>query len=203
MNLHDVDIVSSCLGCLRCGYDNTCAFQTSDGFVPFFRERIENADILVLAGTVRDRYLSARWKTFFDRQFFENHRPMLEGVKVGMLVSGPLRQLPHLREMIEAYAEMHHAELVGWVTDESHDSPSIDRQIDDLAFRLVRALDQRFVSPPTFRGVGGAKIFRDSVFGWMRFPFVSDHHTFKERGAYDFPHKDLRSRATNTLLTSM
>jgi multimeric flavodoxin WrbA len=203
VNLYDVDIASSCLGCLRCGYDNTCAFEGSDGFVPFFRERVENADILVIAGTVRDRYLSARWKTFFDRQFFENHRPMLDGVKLGMLTSGPVRQLPHLREMIEAYAELHHGELVGWVTDESHDSPSIDGQIDDLAFRLVRALDQAFVSPPTFRGVGGATIFRDSVFGWMRFPFVSDHRSFRDRGLYDFPQKDVRTRATNSLLTSL
>lgn len=203
VNLYDVDIASSCLGCLRCGYDNTCAFEGSDGFVPFFRERVESADILVIAGTVRDRYLSARWKTFFDRQFFENHRPMLDGVKLGVLVSGPVRQLPHLQEMIEAYAEMHHAELVGWVTDESHDSPTIDTRIDDLAFRLVRALEQGFVSPPTFLGVGGAKIFRDDVFGWMRFPFVSDHHAFKDSGAYDFPQKELRTRATNTLLASL
>lgn len=203
VNLHDVDIVSSCLGCLRCGYDNTCAVEGSDGFVPFFRERVENAEILVLAGTVRDRYFSARWKTFFDRQFFENHRPMLEGVKMGVIASGPVRQLPHLRQMIDAYAEMHHAEMIGWVTDESHDSPTIDRQIDDLAYRLVRGLDTLFVSPPTFLGVGGAKIFRDSVYGWMRFPFVSDHHTFRQNGAYDFPQKDLRARATNTLLASL
>jgi multimeric flavodoxin WrbA len=203
LNLHDVDIAASCQGCLRCGWDNTCVFEGRDGFVPFFRERVETADLLVLAGTVRDRYLSARWKSFFDRQFFENHRPVLDGTKIGILTSGPVQALPHLREMLEAYIEMHHGELVGWVTDESHDSAVLDRQIDDLAFRLVRAHEDGFASPPSFLGVAGAKIFRDEVFSWMRFPFVSDHRAFRETGVYDFPQKDRASRVRNAFYISM
>lgn len=203
VNLRDVDIAASCQGCIRCGYDNTCVYEGVDGFVPFFRERVETADILVLAGTVRDRYLSWRWKTFFDRQFFENHRPILDGVKMGVLVSGPLSQLPHLREVLEAYAEMHHAELVGIISDEEHDSPILDRRIDDLAVRLVRAAATGYVSPASFRGVGSAKIFRDAVYGWMRFPFIADHHSFKDLGLYDFPQKDRRTRLGNALLTSV
>lgn len=203
VNLHDVDIVASCQGCLRCGWDNTCAFEGHDGFVPFFRERVETADILVFAGAVRDRFLSARWKSFFDRQFFENHRPVLEGVKLGVLVSGPLDRLPHLREVLEAYAELHHAELVGWVCDEGHDSPTLDAQIDDLAIRLARAARTAYTSPRDFRGVGAETLFRDAVFGWLRFPFLADHRSYREAGRYDFPQKDRRTRATNAVLASL
>lgn len=203
VNLRDVDIASSCLGCLRCGYDNTCVFDGVDGFVPFFRERVERADILVIAGTVEDRYFSYWWKTFFDRQFFENHRPVLEGVKIGVLASGPVGELPHLKEVLEAYAERQQAELVGWVTDEEHDSRAIDLRIDDLARRLIRAVRDDYRSPSTFLGVGTAKILRDSIHSWMRFPFVSDHRTYRREGHYDFPQKDHRTRLTNTVLANL
>jgi multimeric flavodoxin WrbA len=203
VNLRDVDIASSCLGCIRCAYDNTCVFEGVDGFIPFFRERVEQADILVIAGTVRDRWLSFWWKTFLDRQFFENHRPVLEGVEIGVLVSGPAGGVPHLYETIAAYAEAQHAELVGWVCDEEGDSLVLDRRIDDLARRLVRAAGREYRSPMTFRGEGTHRIFRDSVYTWMRFPFVADHRSYRENGYYDFAHKDRRSRVTNTVLASL
>ncbi|MEI6179819.1 MAG: hypothetical protein WCP31_03625 [Chloroflexales bacterium] len=35
------------------------------------------ADVLVYAGQMVDRYLSARWKMFFDRIFFNTRTPVL------------------------------------------------------------------------------------------------------------------------------
>jgi len=34
---------------------------------PVASERLKAADVVILAGAIRDRYLSSRWKLFFDR----------------------------------------------------------------------------------------------------------------------------------------
>jgi hypothetical protein len=94
------------------------------------------ADILILAGSVQDRYLSARWKIFFDRGFFMNHVPLFAGKQIGCLVSGPLAQLANLRQILEAYFECQQANFVGIVTDECVSSEELDRLLDGLAGRL-------------------------------------------------------------------
>lgn len=203
VNLHDVDIKASCQGCLHCAYDNQCIFEGKDGFTTFYRDTVEAADVLVFAGTIRDRYLSSRWKTYFDRSFFENHRPTLRGRQIALLTSGPLRQLSNLGEILTAYVQVQEANLVGWVTDEVEDSATLDALIDDLALRSARTARDRYVAPRTFLGVGGHKIFRDAVYGWMRVPFVSDHRTYKKLGLYDFPQKNWKVRFRNALYLSV
>ena len=126
VRLGGLDVKGGCLGCLRCGYDNTCVYEGKDGFVDFYKAKVKPADILVFAGTVRDRFLSSRWKTFFDRAFFNNHIPTLTGKQIGFLISGPVRQLPDLREIITAYCEWQQANLVDIVTDEYEDSATVD-----------------------------------------------------------------------------
>ncbi len=49
-------------------------------------------------------------------------------------------------------------------------------------------------------GVGGTKIFRDDIFGGLKFPFRNDHIIYKRDGHYDFPHKFRKSRIINTIL---
>jgi multimeric flavodoxin WrbA len=137
VDLAAVDIKSGCLGCLRCGLDNECQFEGKDAFTTLFRDRVMTADILFFAGDIRDRYLSARWKTFFDRSFFRGHAPSLTGKQLAWIVAGPLRQLPNLCQFMEAYTEMHGANLLGIVSDEYADSAQIDALLDDLAVRGV------------------------------------------------------------------
>jgi hypothetical protein len=48
--------------------------------------------------------------------------------------------------------------------------------------------------------VGALKIFRDDIWGRLRFPFQADHRFYKRHGIYDFPHKDYKARAANTAL---
>ncbi|MCK5075586.1 MAG: NAD(P)H-dependent oxidoreductase, partial [Calditrichia bacterium] len=83
INLHDIDIKGSCLGCIQCGYDNHCRYEGKDGYIDFYNTKIKTADILIYAGTITDRYLSSRWKLFFDRSFYNNHVPTLTGKQVG------------------------------------------------------------------------------------------------------------------------
>jgi len=196
-NLHSLDIKGSCLGCIHCGYDNTCIYSGKDEFIDFYNSKLKSADILVFAGAIRDRYLSSLWKTFFDRGFFNTHTPSFSGLQVAFLISGPLSQLPNLRQIIEGYTEWQQANLVGIVTDEHPNSAEIDGMLRELAQRSIDYSNLRYVKPPTFLGVGGTKVFRDDIWGPLRFPFRADHRFYKSNGTYDFPQKDYSSRMRN------
>lgn len=202
-NIRDINIKGGCLGCIKCGYDNVCAWTGKDDFIDFFNSRIICADILILAGEIRDRYLSWQWKQFFDRSFFNTHRPVLKGKQIGFIVSGPLGQIPNLRQILEAYTQWHQANLIDFVIDETGTSREIDARIDSFAKRAVEYASRGYLRPATFLGVGGTKIFRDDVYGKLRFAFLSDHAYYKKHGVYDFPHKNYKMRLTNAMFTLM
>jgi hypothetical protein len=199
LNLHDVDIKGGCQGCIHCGYDNQCVYARADGFVEFYESQVKPADILVFAGTIRDRYLSSRWKLFFDRSFYNGHVPTLGGKQVALLISGSLSQNPHLRQILQAYLEFQPANLAGIVTDETGDSGEMDRLLDELAQRVVQYASMGFVRPRTFLAVGGQKLIRDAVWGRMRTAFPADHRSYKRLGLYDFPQKETRVRVQNAV----
>jgi multimeric flavodoxin WrbA len=199
-NLSTMDIKGSCLGCIQCGYDNTCIWEGKDDYIEFFKTKVQPADVLIFAGTIQDRYLSARWKTFFDRSFFNGHIPVLGGKQFGYLISGPLSQISNLREIFEAYTESQHSNLVDIITDEQHDSTVIDAMLQSLAERLIRLAEQQYLKPATYLSIGGAKIFRDGVWGHMRFVFQADHKFYKQYGMYDFPQKDYKTRLLNIVM---
>lgn len=203
INLYDLDIKGACLGCLECAYDNKCVYEDQDEFIDFYKTTIKTADILVWAGTITDRYLSARWKTYFDRSFFSGHAPSISGKQVGFLISGPLSQVPNLRQALEGYLEVQHAHPVGFVTDESCDSLEIDHMLQTMGKHLVEFAENGYIKPPTFLGVGGNKIFRDDIYGQLRFPFRADHLAYKKLGVYDFPQKDYKNRIQNTIMLLM
>jgi multimeric flavodoxin WrbA len=199
VNLWDVDIKGGCLGCLHCGYDNTCAYEGQDDFTAFYRAKVMTADILVFAGTITDRYLSARWKTFFDRRFFNTHSSELMGKQVGFILSGPLGQLSNLQEMLDGLVQTLHANLVGIVTDEAGEAQTIDRQLQHLAQDLAWYAQRHYVNQ-TFLGVGGHKIFRDEIWGSLRVAFQADHRFYSRHGFYDFPQADWRTRLQNAFV---
>ena len=198
-NLNDVDIKGGCLGCLECGYNNVCVYQGKDGFVEFYNE-LKDFDIIIFAGTMKDRYLSSKWKQFFDRGFFYTHIPIFKGKQMGFIISGPLSQNQNLHELMEGYTEWQHANLVDFVTDEYGDSFDIDSQLQNLAIQIIRSSNSDYIKPPTFLGVGGNKIFRDAIYGRLRFPFQADHRYYQKNGLYDFPQKDFKTRIRNMIM---
>ena len=200
INLNNLDIKGGCLGCIRCGHDNTCIYQDKDEFVQFYNTKLKTADILIFGGTIRDRYLSSKWKQFFDRAFFNTHTPSLIGKQIGLIISGPLSQIPNLRQILEAYTEWQQANLVDVITDEHGDSVEMDALLQSFAERLIHLADERYIKPATFLGVGGMKIFRDDVWGRLRFPFQADHRFYKKHGIYDFPQKDYKAQIMNRIL---
>jgi multimeric flavodoxin WrbA len=199
-NLHRLDIKGGCLGCLQCGYDYQCAYGNQDEYAQFYKDQVKHADILIFAGTIQDRYLSSRWKVFFDRSFFNTHTPSLTGKQVGFILSGPLRQIPNLRQILEAYTEWQQANLVDIVTDEEETSGVLDAQLQHLAERAIRFAEKNYIKPKTFLSVGAMKIFRDDIWGKLRFPFQADHRFYKKHHLYDFPHRKYKVRMINALL---
>ena len=200
IDIYAHDIKGGCLGCLQCAYDNHCAYGDKDDYIKLFNTKVKTADILVIAGSIRDRYLSSRWKQFFDRSFFNNHKPVLMGKQIGFIIAGPLSQIPNLRQALEAFNEVQQAGIVDFITDECGDSARIDALLQNMAERLVRFSGQGYTKPVSFLGLGGKKIFRDDIFGRLRFPFQADHNYYKKNGFYDFPQKKYMSRLGNSIL---
>jgi hypothetical protein len=190
-NLYDLDIRGGCLGCLRCGFDNRCAYAGKDGFAEFYNTVLKTADVIVYAGTIVDRQLSWKWRQFFDRSFFNCHTPSLVGKQMAFLVSGPLSQLPELRQVYEAWMEIQRSNLVGFVSDEQIGGDSIEDRIDTLAGQLIRQAGSGYIRPRTFLGIAGMKVFRDDIWGGLRIVFRADHKAYKQLGIYDFPQRKI------------
>ena len=189
-NIRDIDIKGGCLGCIQCGFDNICIYK--DGYVDFVNSHMRDQDVMVFASEIKDRFLSARLKMFWDRGFFNGHVPLQTGIQVGFLVSGPLSQLANLQEVMQAMAEMGDNNFAGVAVDESGNSPQVDSLIDDLARKCVDYSRQKYLRPKTFLGVGGHKIFRDAIWSRMRFPFDADYRYYESHGLFDFPQQDKR-----------
>jgi multimeric flavodoxin WrbA len=199
IDLNDVDIRGACLGCMRCGYDYTCVYQ--DGFANFYNQRVRTADIIVFAGSVKGRYLSSTWKTFYDRAYFWNHTPSLAGKQLGYIISGPLRQNPNLIQMLEASSiARQHANHVDIITDEGGNSVEIDDLLQSFAQCLVSFAEKGYIRPQNFLGVGGHKVFRDDIWGRLRPLWQADYRYFKKHGLFDFPQKDYRIRVLTPIL---
>jgi multimeric flavodoxin WrbA len=199
INLHDLDIKGGCLGCLRCGYNYECAYTGKDEFIEFYNTRVKTADVVVFAGAMRDRYLSATWKNFFDRSFFNTHTPSLIGKQFAFIISGSLGQNENLREILQAWTELQHANLAGIVTDEVGDSAQVDGLLQVLAENLAWCAEAGAMLPLTFLGVGGMKVFRDDIWGPLRTVFQADHRAYRRMGIYDFPQRDWGVRALNAV----
>jgi multimeric flavodoxin WrbA len=195
IHLHDVRIRGGCLGCVHCSFDNVCVYGDADDVCEIYR-KMAAADVVIQAGSIKDRFLSARWKTFVDRGFFNNHVPILAGKQIGFLVSGPLTQLPELRGILEAFAEIGATNLIGIVSDECRDSQELDRLLETLARRAMEYCEAGYVRPITFLGKGGKKILRDEIWAGMRFVFPQDHRYYKRHGLYDFPKRSIKRRIT-------
>jgi multimeric flavodoxin WrbA len=200
LQLKDVDIKGGCLGCMKCGIDNSCVYEGKDGFIDFFNEQIKTADILFFAGAIHDRFLSSLWKCFFDRSFFNGHTPVLEGKQIGFIIAGEFNKLYNLREILEAYADMMHANLIGFVSDDMEASSEIYQTLKSMAASAVMYSKNGYFQPQKFYGLAGRKIFRDAVFGKLRIVFQADHKYYIKNGFYDFPNKNYKWRMINGII---
>lgn len=188
INLREISM-GPCAGCLRCGFDNRCVYEGKDDLIELHRGKVLTADILVFAGELKGRYLSHCWQRYLERSFNRTHQPVLSGKQVAFLVSGPLSQNANVREVLQGYTETMGGNLVSIITDENDDSAGVDSAIDTTAGVLARYAEEDVRTPVSFLGVGGMKIFRDEIYGGLRFVFQEDHRYYRRHGIYDFPQK--------------
>ena len=182
VNIREYPFRGGCLGCFNCAVSGKCVY--TDGFDEFLRKEIQTAQSIVYAFSVSDHSMGSRFKMYDDRNFCNGHRTVTIGMPVGYLVSGSLSGEENLRCIMEARAQVGSNFLAGIATDEGDP----DGQIDRLAKTLVYALDNKYVPPQNFYGIGGMKVFRDLIWlmqGMMR----ADHKFYKAHGQYDFPQK--------------
>ena len=198
VNINNLNLKGGCLGCCQCGDANVCVYR--DDLMPLFRDKLMPSDAIVFAGSIRDRYLSARWKMFFDRSFCNGHAPVMMGKQTAWIISGALRQVPNLRQLLEAKAEMGRMHLAGIVTDEDADSARITALLRDLAARLLQHVEEHTPVQPTFLGTGGHKIFRDLIYE-LRFVFRADYRFYAKHGIFDYPQKNIRKRLQSGLIS--
>jgi multimeric flavodoxin WrbA len=200
IDLMEIKIAGSCLGCVKCGMDNECTYDGKDNVRTTYEEKLKKADIIVFALTMKDRYFSARWKNFLDRRFYQTHQPGLPGKQIGYLISGPLSYEQNLRQILLASAEIDQANLVDIITDEIESSVELDRSIFNFSEKLIRYAMIKSKQPKTFLGVGGAKIFRDEMWGDLRFVFQADYRYYRKHGMIDFPQSKIGTRVMNLFI---
>ena len=200
IDLAKIKIAGGCLGCLKCGMDNVCAYDGKDDVRTTYEEKLKKADIVIFALTMKDRYFSARWKSFLDRRFYMTHQPGLPEKQVGYLISGPLSAEQNLRQIILASAEIDQAHLVDVITDEFASSAELDQAISGFSEKLIRCATVQARQPKTFLGVGAAKIFRDEIWGHLRFVFQADYKYLKTHGMIDFPQSNISTRLMHLII---
>lgn len=181
-NIREYPLKGGCLGCFNCAVSGKCVYK--DGFDDYLRNEIQTAQSIVYAFTVKDHSMGARFKMYDDRQFCNGHRTVTIGMPVGYLVSGPYSKEFNLQMIVEARAQVGTNFLAGVATDEVDP----DNAIDQMAQTLHYALENAYVPPQNFYGIGGMKIFRDLI--WlMQGMMKADHKFYKAHGQYDFPQK--------------
>lgn len=181
INLREYPFKGGCLGCFHCATDGVCIYK--DGFDTFLREKIQTAQAIIYAFTIKDHSMGALFKMYDDRQFCNGHRTVTIGMPMGYLISGNLCAEPNLQMILEGRAQVGGNILAGIATDRNADA-----EIDKLANSLVYALKNHNTQPQNFYGVGGMKIFRDLIYQ-MRGMMKADHRFYKSHGQYDFPQK--------------
>ncbi|MBR3685386.1 MAG: NAD(P)H-dependent oxidoreductase [Clostridia bacterium] len=182
INIREYPFKGGCLGCFNCASTGKCIYK--DNFDSFLREEIQTAEAIVMAFTIKDHSMGASFKLYDDRQFCNGHRTVTMGMPMGYIVSGNLSKEENLKVIIEGRANVGGNFLAGVATDEFEPN----KELDALAKSLEYALENQYVPPQNFLGIGGMKIFRDLIWqmqGLMR----ADHKFYKAHGQYDFPQK--------------
>ena len=199
VNIREYPFRGGCLGCFNCAITGKCIY--TDRFDDYLRNEIQTADSIVYAFTIRDHSMGARFKMYDDRQFCNGHRTVTIGMSIGYLISGDLSCEQNLQTILEARAQVGSNHLAGIATDAQDPNSAIDQ----LCAKLTYALEQKYLPPQNFYGIGGMKVFRDLIWlmqGMMR----ADHKFYKAHGQYDFPQKQwpkmLAMYAVGALLAS-
>ena len=173
---------SGCRGCLKCAATGECVIK--DGFEDLLNNKINRADAVIMAFEVTMHTVSSTFKSFFDRQFVNGHRPVTAGKPTAYLVSGSYEGEANLQMYVEAKSAVGGNMNVGVVCDEN----ATLTDLEQLVSKLTYALENCLTPHKNFYEVGGMRIFRDMI--WiMRGIMKLDYDFYKKKGLLDFPQK--------------
>ncbi len=68
-----------------------------------------------------------------------------------------------------------------FISDEPSDSEYIDKLLENLSKKAFDMSEKSYIKPNNFLGVSAQKLFRDDIYGHLRFPFIADHKYFKKK----------------------
>lgn len=177
-NLNDVDIKGPCLGCCKCAAENKCVYDDKDGYREFLDYIIKTGDIIIFAGSIKDRYLSSRFKVYYDRSFCYNHVPILKDKQIGYIISGKLSENENLRQILEFHTQG--SNLIGFVTDEACNNAVIDNQIYAFAKMSINYSERNYFKCDTFLNIASNKLFADAIDGFLGAIFLEDYKYYKK-----------------------
>ena len=192
VNIREFPFSGGCLGCFNCAASGKCIYK--DGFDSFLRENIQTGNAIIIAFSIKDHSMGARFKMYDDRQFCNGHRTVTEGMPFAYIINGDYEAEHNLKTIVEARAEVGGNYLAGV----GYDKETLMATSKKLAY----AIENKITFPRNFYGVGGMKIFRDLI--WiMRGIMKADHDYYKKHGVYDFPQKKRATMMLMCLLGSM
>ena len=192
INIREFKFSGGCLGCFNCAGSGKCIYK--DGFDSFLRDNIQTGNAIIIAFSIKDHSMGARFKMYDDRQFCNGHRTVTEGMPFAYIVNGDYESEHNLKTIVDARAEVGGNYLAGV----GYNKETIIATSKKLAY----AMENKLVMPRNFYGVGGMKIFRDLI--WiMRGIMKADHEFYKKHGVYDFPQKQRGKMILMCLLGSM
>jgi|GEM_PF-223416 len=190
VDLNRIKMLSGCMGCLHCGPKNMCRYDKTDEVRRIYEEKIHPADVLVIAGTIRGRWVSSLLKAFIDRGFFHTHQPFLTGKQVALFLDGSLTSNPVLYAGLSDYIACQGGSLIDTICDETEDCSFIDGCIDTLAEKIDTAQEYSYRKSQTFPAIAGMNLFRDEVYMHLRMVFLGDHRFYHRNKIYKtLPHK--------------
>lgn len=181
-NLNNFNFKCGCLGCLKCTSNGVC--QVNDGFTELLNDTINKYDSIVMAFSIKNHAFSSLFKTYFDRQFVNGHRPVTAGSPTAYIISGALSQEPTLQQYLDAKASVGGNYNCGIISDEANTLESIKTTV----LKLTYSLENKYKPTKDFYEVGGMRIFRDMI--WiMRGLMKADYDFYKKNNMLDFPQK--------------
>lgn len=179
VDLSSFSFKGGCLGCLQCALSGKCVYN--DGFERFLEDEILSSDGVIYAFSIIDHSMGPLFKNYDDRRFYNGHRTVSQYKPVGYIIDGNLKEEENLKTILEARSDTGRNYLTGLSQEEEG--------IKNLVWNMSYALENKYVKPRTFYGVGGMKIFRDLI--WMMRGIMKDDHIFyKKNNFYDFPQKE-------------
>lgn len=199
INLHNVDIKSGCTSCMKCTDTLNCCIK--DGYREFFDKSVRDKSTIIFVSEVKDKFLSARMKLFFDRMFFSNHIPVLKDKQIGFICVGDVT--PIIRDFASGVSQFQQANLIDIISDNCQSSDEFDSHINLFLKKAEYYSVNNVIRPNNFLGVGGRKVLRDVLVKDLRYAFLKDYEYYKKNKLLDFPQYDWTAKRRNMKLLAI